>query len=134
MEDLIYEFIKQPVWSVVGASTNPEKFGNIIFRNLLHKGYRVYGVNRRQGAIEDHQFYPNLSSLPEKPDVVDIVVPPPLALETIRECAFLGIHRIWLQPGAESPEAIQLGAELGLKLISQACCMVHCRPGRSTAI
>ncbi|MCL4535689.1 MAG: CoA-binding protein [Bacteroidetes bacterium] len=127
MEGLISEFIQQRVWAVVGASTNPEKFGNIIFRNLLAAGYKVYAVNPRRGEIEGHPFYPDLASLPEKPGVVDVVVPPKLAEKVLRECAAAGIERVWLQPGAESAEAIRLGEELGLKVVHHTCAMVHRR-------
>ncbi len=127
MEDLIRDFVGQKVWAVVGASTNPAKFGNIIFRNLLHAGYAVYAVNPRRGEIEGHAFYPSLEALPEVPDVVDVVVPPKLAEGVLRECARLGIRRVWLQPGAESGEAVRLGEELGLQVVHDACAMVHRR-------
>lgn len=127
MESLISEFIQQRVWAVVGATTNPDKFGNIIFHNLLAAGYQVYPVNPRSGEIDGHPLYPNLAALPETPGVVDVVVPPKLAEGVLRECAALGIERVWLQPGAESEEAIRLGEELGLKVVHDACAMVHRR-------
>ncbi len=127
MEDLIREFIEHRVWAVAGASTNPAKFGNIIFRNLLRAGYTVYAVNPRQGEIDGHPFYPSLAALPEVPGVVDVVVPPKLAEEVLRECARLGVRRVWLQPGAESEAAIRLGEELGLQVVHDACAMVHRR-------
>jgi uncharacterized protein len=128
VENLISDFIQRRIWAVVGASTNPGKYGNIIFRRMIANGYRVYAVNPRAGEIDGHPFYPNLAALPEKPEVVDVVAPPKMTEAILREAAALGISRVWLQPGAESPEAIRLGEALGLCLVYNSCCMVHCWP------
>ncbi len=69
MEDLIEEFINQRVWAVVGASEDPAKYGNRIFRDLREAGYTVYQVNPRRGEIEGQTLYPALSDLPERPAV-----------------------------------------------------------------
>ncbi len=125
MDDLVNEFVDLRVWAVVGASTNPNKYGNIIFRNLLRAGYQVYAVNPRRGEIDGCLFYPSLAALPEKPDVVDIVVLPKVTEQVVQECARLDIERVWMQPGAESAEAIRLAEELGLKVVHHACAMIH---------
>ena len=41
--------LKQKIWAVVGANTDKNKYGNIIFRFLKKKGYEVYAVNPRYG-------------------------------------------------------------------------------------
>jgi len=45
MQELIKEFMKQKTFAVVGATDNPQKFGNKIVRNLKNRGYQVYLVN-----------------------------------------------------------------------------------------
>ena len=127
MEDLIQEFIDQRVWVVVGASLNPEKYGNKIFRDLRAAGYIVYGVNPGGGEIEGQRLYPTLADLPEEPVVVDIVVPPRVTEEIVRQCAELGLERVWMQPGSESEEAIRLCQENGIKTVYNACAMIRKR-------
>jgi len=127
MEDLIQEFINQRVWAVVGVSLNPEKYGHKIFRNLRAAGYIVYGVNAGGGEIGGQRLYPSLADLPEKPAVVDIVVPPKVTEDIVRQCAELGLGRVWMQPGSESEEAICLCQEKGIRVVHDACAMIRKR-------
>ncbi|MGA9347601.1 MAG: CoA-binding protein [Anaerolineae bacterium] len=127
MEELIREFINQRVWAVVGVSLNPEKFGHRVFRNLRAAGYIVYGVNPGGGEIEGQRLYSSLADLPEKPVVVDIVVPPKVTEEIVRQCAELGLGRVWMQPGSESEEAIRFCQEKGIKVVHGACAMIRKR-------
>ena len=127
MEDLIEEFINQRVWAVVGASTDPDKFGHQIFRDLREAGYTVYGVNSRGGKIEGQKLYSTLSVLPEKPAVVDIVLPPAVAEEIVRQCAQLGLKRVWMQPGSESRAAIRFCQEQGIRVVHSVCAMMQKR-------
>jgi predicted CoA-binding protein len=127
VEELIKEFIGQRVWAVVGASLNPEKYGHKIFRDLRAAGYIVYGVNPGGGEIEGQKLYSGLADLPEKPAVVDIVVPPKVTGEIVRQCAELGLGRVWMQPGSESEEAIRFCQEQGIKVVHDACAMIRKR-------
>ena len=54
--------------------------------------------------------YPSLAALPEAPTIVDFVVPPPAALEVLRECVAQGLKRVWLQPGAEDAAVLEFAA------------------------
>jgi len=124
---LIAECVNERAWAVVGASTNPAKFGNRIYRALKASGYRVYPVNPRARQIDGDPCYPSVASLPEQPGVVDVVVPPAIGLTIAEEVAAAGIARIWFQPGAESPDNLARARSLGLKTVAHACAMVECR-------
>lgn len=127
MESLIQEFINERVWAVVGASTDPHKYGNQIFRTLRDAGYTVYGVNVRGGILEGQRLYRSLADLPESPAVVDTVVPPNVTEQIVQQCAALGIDRVWMQPGSESQDAIEYCQEHGIKVVHHACAMVRRR-------
>lgn len=127
MEDLIEEFVNQRVWAVVGASKDPAKYDNQIFQDLREAGYTVYGVNPRGGEIGGQTLYPTLSDLPERPAVVDVVVPPGITEEIVRQCAQLGLKRLWMQPGSESEEAIRFCQEHGIKVVHETCAMIQKR-------
>ena len=127
MEELIQEFINERVWAVVGASTNPDKYGHKIFRDLRAAGYIVYGVNPRGGEIEDQKLYPALSDLPQKPAVVDVVGPPAVTEEIVRQCAEMGLEQVWMQPGSESEAAICFCHEHGIRVVYNACAMMRKR-------
>ena len=118
--------LKQKVWAVVGANTDPEKFGNRIYRRLKEKGYEAYAVNPMYEIVEGDLCYKDLSSLPKLPDVVDMVVSPNRGRAVLEEAARLGIRYIWFQPGTHDDELLALANSLGLETV-QACVLVATR-------
>jgi predicted CoA-binding protein len=127
MREIIDEAVNARVWAIVGASENQSKFGNRIYRDLKRAGYTVYGVNPNAETADGDPVYPTLNDLPEKPDVVDVVVPSWVGRGIADNAAEQGIRIFWLQPGAESPELIEHAQSLGLDVIHDACAMVEKR-------
>lgn len=126
-EGLIADFAGRRVWAVVGASENTAKYGNQVFRSLHRSGYTVYPVNPNGGELEGVPMYPTLASLPQMPDVVNLVVPSQVTEQIVREANALGLARIWMQPGAESEAAITYCHEHDMQLVYDACAMVYKR-------
>jgi uncharacterized protein len=124
----ITEWPKLQPWVVVGVSQDREKYGNIIYRDLRNAGYKVYGVNPKLDVIEGDPCFHSLRELPEKPAVVDLVVPPQASLSVIEECKELGIERVWFQPGSESDEAIERAESYGIQVVANACIMLQKEP------
>jgi predicted CoA-binding protein len=118
--------LEKKVWAVVGANEDPGKYGNMIFRKLLSRGYEVYPVNPKYESVEGRKCYPDLSSLPEKPEVIDMVVSPKRGRPIVEEAARLGIENIWLQPGTHDDELMELIESKGLTAV-QACVLVALR-------
>lgn len=124
----IADWVERRAWAVVGASDNRAKFGNRIYRVLRERGYTVYPVNPTLATVEGDPAYPDVASLPEGVEVLDIVIPPPRVPPVLDQAKAAGIARIWLQPGAESPEVIAHAARLGLEVIASGpCAMVEAR-------
>ncbi|MDP4181217.1 MAG: CoA-binding protein [Bacillota bacterium] len=115
--------LEKKVWAVVGANNDPKKYGNMIYKKLKSKGYKVYPVNPGYEAVEGDPCYKNLSSLPEKPDVIDMVISHKRGKPVLEEAASLGIQNIWLQPGTYNDEIMDFIAEKGLTAV-QACVLV----------
>ncbi len=122
---LIADFVNRRVWAVVGVSADTAKFGYRVFRSLREAGYRVYGVNPNAQVVDGETIYPALESLPERPEVVDIVVPPRVSEEIVKECSRLELCRVWLQPGAESEAVLRYCHEHGIAVVHGACAIVH---------
>jgi hypothetical protein len=123
LSERINDFINQKIWAVVGASPNPEKAGHQIYIDLKNAGYEVYPVHPKAKELFGSTVYKTLSDLPKVPDVVDLVVPPEVAFEVLREAYFLGVKRIWFQPGTESDKAINFCEKNGIQYIAYACVM-----------
>jgi predicted CoA-binding protein len=127
-EEMMLEerMLGKKVWAVVGANDDPEKFGYKIYRKLLSRGYEVYPVNPKYESIEGNKCYMDLSSLPQKPEVIDMVVSPKRGRPIIEEAARLGVEYIWFQPGTYDDELLEYTRSLGLKYVP-ACVLVALR-------
>ena len=125
MEELIKDFLKQKSFAVVGSFRNETKYAYQILNILKNKGYEVYPVNPRIKEVEGLKCYPSIKDVPVVCDVADIVTPPKITEKIVRECKEKGIKRVWLQPGAESQDAINFCKENEIKVIYGLCVMLE---------
>jgi predicted CoA-binding protein len=126
--EIIQTFLDQPAIAVVGASREKHHFGNAACRTLRDKGYRVYPIHRRASEIDGTKCYARFEDLPERVGGVLIVVPPWEAIDVIRNAAAAGITRVWLQQGAQSPEALKVCAQLGVEVVDGECILMFAHP------
>lgn len=124
----IEAFISRPALALVGVSHSGKKFGNAAWRALEAAGYRVYAIHPSATTIDGRKCYRAFTDLPEPVDAVLIVVSPERAGTIMREAAAAGIHHVWLQQGAESPEALELGKTLDVEIVSGECILMFARP------
>ena len=115
--------LDKKVWAVVGATRNHEKFGYKLYRHLKNNGYTVYPVNPGYPDIEGDPCYKDLSSLPQVPEVVDMVVSPALGKSVVEEAARLGVKNIWFQPGSCDEALLTQAERLGMQTV-QACVLM----------
>jgi len=127
-ERLISEFLdKKNTFAVIGASRNPEKYGHQVYKDLRSAKYRVYPINLNAAEILGDKCYPSLEALPEKPAVVDLVVPPKVTEQVVKTCVKLGIKKVWMQPGSESEAAIDFCRENSIDVVHGVCVMIERR-------
>ncbi len=122
----ITELLEDPstTIAVIGASDDPAKYGHRIYRDLKAKGFKVFPVNPNRETIDGDPSYPTLMDLPERPTILNLVVPPPATLEVLRRARRLGHTTVWIQPGAESPEVLEELESGGYTYLANACIMV----------
>lgn len=72
--------------AVVGASSQPEKAGNVILRQLIGGTFRVYPVNPNRSDLLGLICYPSISALPERVDVAILSVTAGATLQAVRDC------------------------------------------------
>ena len=129
---LIEDFLKKSnVFAVVGASRDPRKYGHQIYRDLRTAGYTVYAVNPNADQIVGDKCYPSVESLPQMPQVVDLVVPPKVTNQIVKTCKKLGIRKVWMQPGSESETALKFCKENNIEVVYGVCVIVERRSKRS---
>ena len=131
MDQTIQDFISCKSIAVVGASRNEKKFGNMAYKELKQRGYQVYAVNPQAEEIDGQPCYPNLNALKGQIDGVLLTVPPDKGIQAIQEAAQMGIHNVWVQQQADSPELLATGKELGLNMVTGKCILMYAPPVRS---
>ena len=125
---VVTDFVSQKKLAVVGVSRQGKKFGNMAFRALKAKGYKLLPVHPQAETIEGERCYPSLAALPEPVDGVLVVVPPAETEKVVREAAAAGIKRVWMQQGAESPAAIKFCEDNGLSAVHGECILMFAEP------
>jgi len=105
-------FFSSPTFAVVGASSDPAKFGNKIFAWYTSHSLPVTPINPTSPTITlNKQAYPALSSLTALPSPtttsVSIVTPPAITKKVLAEAKELGIPAVWLQPGTYDTEGLE---------------------------
>ncbi len=111
------------VIAIVGLSSNETKPSNHVGSYLKVKGYRVIPVNPTEKVILGEKCYPDLASVPESVDVVDIFRPsadvPPIVEAAIK----IGAKAVWMQEGIINEKAAGRARNAGLKVVMNRCMM-----------
>ena len=109
------------VVAVVGLSASPDRPSYKVASYLREQGYRVIAVNPTEKEILGGLCYPNLASIPESVDVVDIFrrseEVPPIVEEAIK----IGAKAVWMQEGVINEEAAARAREAGLMVVMDKC-------------
>lgn len=108
--------------AVFGVSADSSKYGYKIFKTLLDKGFRVFGINPKGGSVAGQAIYTNLASVPVQPEVAVMVIPPAALSGAVEQCVAAGVKEIWFQPGAQSQEAYEQAVKAGIEAV-ESCFM-----------
>jgi predicted CoA-binding protein len=124
MDDRIERFMSSPAFGVVGASPNREKYGNKVLRCYLQKGKRAIPVNPREKQVEGIPAVPSVTELPDDVKSISVITPPVVTEKVVEAAASRGIQNIWMQPGAESPKAVEACRRHGINVIADGTCLL----------
>jgi predicted CoA-binding protein len=113
------------VFAVVGSFSKKTKFAYRIVSDLLKTGKTVYPVNKRGGYIKGLKCYKSILDIPVQIDTVSIVTPPEVTEKIVRECSEKEINNVWMQPGAESQNAIDYCIENGINAVYRTCLLMR---------
>jgi acetyltransferase len=80
--------------AVIGASTNVNKSGGILFSNLATGGFKgkLYPINPNAAEIMGLKAYPSVKDVPEKIDLVYVVLPSHHMEAAIQQCIDAGVR------------------------------------------
>jgi predicted CoA-binding protein len=133
IESLVQDFLAQKKIAVVGVSDRRDTGCNLGYRKLKQAGYTVSAVNPRLTSFEGDPCYPDLRTIPDKPEAVFILANPKVTEQIVQQCVELGIKHVWMhcmmgtKPGlaagmtSVSPEAVALCRANGITVIPGGC-------------
>ena len=133
VKPLVQDFLAQKKIAVVGVSDKRETGCNAAYNRFASAGYIVSAVNPRLTTFNGSPCYPDLKSIPEKPDAVFILANPKVTEQIVQQCVDLGIKHIWMhclmgtKPGlaanmtSVSQDAVRTCQENGIAVIPGAC-------------
>ena len=133
IDNMVQDFLAQKKIAVVGVSDKRETGCNMAYKRFKENGYQVYPINPRISTYGDTTCYPDLKSIPDKPDAVFILANPKVTDKIVQECVDLGIKHIWMhcmmgtKPGlaasmtSVSQEAVEMCETNGITVIPGSC-------------
>lgn len=133
VDPLVQNFLAQEKIAVVGVSDKRETGCNQAYRKFKENGYTVSAVNPRITSFENDPCYPDLASIPDKPEAVFILTNPKVSEEIVQQCVDLGVKHVWMhclmgtKPGlaasmtSVSQDAVRMCRENGIEVIPGTC-------------
>jgi uncharacterized protein len=112
--------------AIVGASAKPSRASYFVGTYLLQSSdYRVYFVNPNADTILGHKVYPDLASLPEVPDIVDVFRKASDIPAVMDDALNIGAKTVWVQLGIWNQDAALYGEGKGLTVVMDRCIKVE---------
>lgn len=124
LDDKIDQFLAAPAFAVVGASDDPRKYGHKVYRTYLSHSKTAYPVNPNVDTVLGNPTFPNLAALPNPVESISIITPPAVTEKVVAEALQCGVKNIWMQPGAESANAVRQAEEAGANVIFGGPCLL----------
>lgn len=115
------EMLEKKIWAVAGVTGKKERYGYKIWKTLKEHDYTAYGVNPNYDELEGEKIYHALVDIPEKIEVLDMVVGPNIAMKTLDDAKEAGIEYIWFQPGSYDDDVIEKAKKMDFKILYDDC-------------
>lgn len=112
--------------AVVGLSPNQARPSFRVARGLQSRGYQIVPVRPLVGEVLGERAYPDLESLPQLPDIVDVFRAPEHVPAIVESCIKLGIKNLWLQDGVIDEAAALRAQQAGITVVMDRCMWRDC--------
>jgi predicted CoA-binding protein len=111
--------------AIVGLSPRPERPSYFVGTYLKSEGYRVIPVNPRADEILGEKSYPDLLSIPEPVDMVDVFRNPDECVDIAKQAVEIAARTLWLQLRVVNFEAARIAEEGGLRVVMDRCVKIE---------
>ena len=94
--DKLEKLISPTSVAVIGASSNPEKLGFQIVRNIKESGFQgaIYPINIKGGSVLSLKMSPSVLDIEDSIDLAVVAIPSAFIIETLEECVAKHIHAV----------------------------------------
>ena len=103
--------------AVVGLSGDPDRISFRVTRYMQEQGYRIIPVNPMVQEVLGEKSYPDLKSVPEPIDMVNIFRRSELVPPVVDQAIEVGVKYIWMQDGVIDPESAAKAEAAGIPVI-----------------
>jgi len=124
MVERIDTFLRADAFGVVGASSKPYKYGNKVLRCYQQNQRSVVPVNPGEKEIEGLSCVATVNELPDTVSSLSVITPPRVTEKIVEQAIARGIRNIWMQPGAESAQAVARCEAAGVNVIADGSCLL----------
>lgn len=107
--------------AVVGLSSKTNRPSNGVAGYMRSNGYKVIAVNPNESEVFGEKAYPDLASVPEKIDLVDVFRRSDEAGKAVDEAIAVGAKAVWMQEGVIDHAAAQRASDAGLMVVMDRC-------------
>ena len=111
--------------AMVGLSANWYRPSYFAASYLQRHGYRVIPVNPNYDEVLGEKCYPDLASIPDAVDVVDLFQRPERVLPFAHQAVAIGARVLWMQLGVVNEEAAALARDAGLAVVMDRCMKIE---------
>jgi predicted CoA-binding protein len=110
--------------AIVGLSPKMERPSNMVAEYLINAGITIIPVNPGHNTLIGLKCYPDLLSIPQKIDIVDIFRKSDDVLPIVKQAIEIGASTVWMQQGIVNLEAAEIAGKNNLKVIMDRCIKV----------
>ena len=107
--------------AVVGVSSKRFRPSYGVTEYMKRAGYRIIPVNPQETEVFGEKCYPDLDSVPEPVDIVDIFRRSEFVPEIVEAAIRKGAKAIWMQEGVIHEEAARRAEAAGLTVVMDHC-------------
>lgn len=111
--------------AVVGVSDKPWRASYQVIDYLRDAGYHVIPVNPRLQSVLGLRCYPDLVSVPEPIDMVDVFRRADEVGPVVTQALAVGARSIWFQLGVVNPEEAERASAGGLQVVMDLCTKIE---------
>jgi len=111
--------------AVVGLSANEMRPSYFASKYMQDHGYRIIPVNPNYDEILGEKCYPDLASIPDAVDMVDLFQRADRVMPFVEQAIEIKANVVWMQLGVVNEEAAKVASDGGLEVVMDRCVKIE---------